>query len=90
MATSTDCGSQPLREDLTLALTVQITPRKGQSMDDARQEMTHMLRNYLTDPEFPLLTDYSPDAWGGYDGPFIDSVRLENTPLSNPEAVILG
>ncbi len=77
MPQDTPTPGRPLREDLTLTLTIQITPQTGQSMDDARQEMAHMLRDYFTDSEFPLLADYSPDAWGGYDGPFIASIRLE-------------
>ena len=90
MSQNATTDAQPIRKDLVLTLTLQVTPRKGQSMEDARQEMASLLRDYFTEPEFPLLGDYSYEAWGGYDGPFIDSVRLEGTHPNVPQGVILG
>lgn len=40
-------------------------------------EMEAAVREYLTEPESPFLTDYGTDAWGGYTGPFVHKAKVQ-------------
>ena len=44
--------------------------------DGDADEMRSLLVSYLTQPDSPFISDYGPDAWGGYDGPFVTAVDV--------------
>lgn len=48
---------------------------------EAQAEMARQLVAYMTDKDSTLISDYGPEAWGGYDGPIIvaSSAVVEDT-----------
>lgn len=44
-------------------------------------EMALLVAEYLTNPEGSFITDYGPEAWGGYDGPKVSRVRVSSDHL---------
>lgn len=49
---------------------------------DPQGQWPGIFTDYLTEPDYPFLGDYGPDAWGGYEGPKIVGtpvVRLVST-----------
>lgn len=61
-----------MAETFTQTITVHVTCTVGES---GETDFAHYLSEYLTEPSAPFITDYGPDAWGGYDGPKV--VRVE-------------
>ncbi len=59
------------RLTLTLQLDVEERLPGGNVVD-----LMACLHDYLTNPECPLLEDYGPKAWGGYDGAFITKAEV--------------
>ncbi|MGI6797656.1 hypothetical protein [Gordonia sihwensis] len=39
--------------------------------EEAQARIKEQLAEYLTSTEVGLITDYGPQTWGGYEGPFI-------------------
>ena len=39
-------------------------------------EMARIVTQYLTLADNPFISDYGPEAWGGYDGPFVHRVAV--------------
>lgn len=61
---------------LKVTVEMDITPREGQSQEEAENQFYGLFSQYLTSKEDPFRTDYGPDAWGGYDGPFVKDVAV--------------
>lgn len=47
------------------------------NVDGNEDEMFDLLKDYVTSEEAPLMFDYGPDAWGGWEGPFITNIEVE-------------
>lgn len=63
---------------LKLSVELEVKPRAGQSQEDAEAEMTLLFDQYLTLPEGDFQEAYGPEAWGGWEGPFVtENVRVE-------------
>lgn len=74
-------------------VTLTVTPKIGQSTEDAATEMTTLFTQYVTERESTFLTDYGTTAedlalfrsgefpekptWGGYEGPFVIESKVE-------------
>lgn len=44
-------------------------------------EMAQLVAEYLTEPDSSFITDYGPEAWGGYAGPKVSRVRVSSDRL---------
>ena len=58
-------------DTLTALVTIQLTP--GAEGTEFASEFVY----YLTEKESPFWGDYGPDAWGGYEGPTLNTVRVD-------------
>lgn len=58
-------------------VTLTIEPSEGQTNEEAAAEFLTLFKEYLQNPEGTFLTDYGEDAWGGYEGPTVSSVHVE-------------
>lgn len=38
-------------------------------VDGSEEEFARLFSQYLTEPEYPFIGDYGPEAWGGWVGP---------------------
>lgn len=61
----------------TVTLTIVDGP-DGPTGTNSDDDMRDMFAEYLTEPDSPFADDYSPDAWGGYDGPFVTDVTVKD------------
>ena len=66
-----------------ITITVQFTVKETDVPIGGNAEwLQRTIEEYLTNPEYPLLDDYSNDAWGGYDGAYITAARIIESKLS--------
>ena len=62
---------------LSTNVVMNIVPRDGQSNEEAIAEFLQLFKEYLQEPEGTFQTDYGQEAWGGYEGPFVTDVTVE-------------
>lgn len=100
MTTTAEAPAQITR--LTQAVHLDITPRPGQTLEQARDEFRHALRAHLSDPDGPFWSDYGATVdsiraahadgeqpvWGGYEGPYITSVIVTDPPVRDTGSLI--
>lgn len=55
------------------------------STDEIAEEVADLFKEYLTGREAPFRCDYGPGAWGGYEGPFVRSVKVTRLKTSDTE-----
>lgn len=57
-----------------------VTPKVGQSEQEAVDEMQDILRDYISGPDHPFLDDYTKGTvsveLGGYEGPYVTSAMV--------------
>lgn len=61
---------------IQMHVTIEVSPSPGQSLEDAATEFTDIFKEYLTETSHPFREDYGHGAWGGYEGPFVESVSV--------------
>lgn len=61
---------------LKITVKFKLKPRKGQTKKEAKKEFAANFHGYLTDKEGSFQSDYGPNAWGGYEGPFVKEVSV--------------
>lgn len=53
-----------------LEVTVKLT------IDGDVDEFAKVFAEYITEVDYPFESDFGPQAWGGYDGPFVTSCSV--------------
>jgi hypothetical protein len=74
-------------------VTLTVAPKGGQDTTAAAEEMLKLFQEYLTNRGHPFLSDYGTTredlaayraddgeqpTWGGYEGPFVLDVKVQN------------
>ena len=62
----------PELETTTFDLTLHVT-----AIGDA-EEFKKLIAEYMTLDEGVFLSDYGPNAWGGYDGPMVAAIEVRD------------
>lgn len=74
---------------LTLELTVEERPRTdvpGLPDFGTAEELRRTLLDYLggdPDADYPLMADFGPTAWGGYEGAYITAARVVSSAVTD-------
>lgn len=65
------CADTMPRRTKQVELTVTIT------VDGDANEAARLVADYLTQWDMPFESDYSPLAWGGWEGPIVTAVEVK-------------